>query len=737
MYKKYLLNAPAFIALVLLVACNGGGSSSRAPAVQTGTFVDSAVNGLHYATATQSGTTNAAGEFKYLVGETVSFSLGGIQLGNARGAASLSPLSLLDVSSVEAARQAGVEAELLNRLVLLQSLDQDNNPDNGIDLSGLDASLAEQTLDFSALPDTFAAGEYRRLVNENNGVYRSGTAALNHLLSTLNLQVEVNLPAVDRLDNDGDGVVDQIVNYEYNDRGQLLLITDIDSATNTLIRSAAFEYDQNSNLAAINETYDSLITDQQKQQMFEFDADFGLTHYALVVDGNTLATSDYTYDLVGNLILAETVRDLALLTFTQSAIVAASQFARPLGPLNTLGLPQVFALAGLDPDDHFFHPLAALNAFDVLQTGEVIQARVDDTVFAASSVGLGGTSRRVLIGGEVGGVIVADLLQQIGRPSHPTVATTQLSLITSYEYNAAGQLISQVNTAQQTIDDAPVVGSETSETSGFIYQQGVLSEIQVDYGVVTSGSNSSISSAFRAAQILGAPLESFLLPLENMEQSGSFFNGGFFNGGLSSFLVSYEAQLVRRFQFDINGELTGCEVKLTGDRFAGEFELIETGFAPRSNAPVVSVPYQQASAFMPAGVQAGDLVQDCSPDTGANFDDQGRITRLKQVLETLQSGGGVPDYIRRLFLEGASSPFIAPGFPAITLSIAERQFEYQDGRVSAIKFDRAGDGDFEDFYTYSYSVEGDITSEDRTRDGALIFSRSREYQLRTLPAVPR
>ena len=56
----------------ILSACGSGGSSG--PQIETGVFIDSAVGGLKYQTATQSGLTNSSGEFKYIAGENVTFS---------------------------------------------------------------------------------------------------------------------------------------------------------------------------------------------------------------------------------------------------------------------------------------------------------------------------------------------------------------------------------------------------------------------------------------------------------------------------------------------------------------------------------------------------------------------------------------------------------------------------------------------------------------------------------------
>ena len=83
------------IITTLLAACGGGGSSDNpdtdpetntpSGTVLTGRFIDSPVKGLMYQTPTRSGLTNALGEFAYLEGESVTFYLGGTQLGIALG----------------------------------------------------------------------------------------------------------------------------------------------------------------------------------------------------------------------------------------------------------------------------------------------------------------------------------------------------------------------------------------------------------------------------------------------------------------------------------------------------------------------------------------------------------------------------------------------------------------------------------------------------------------------------
>lgn len=126
-----------------LAACGGSGSSDEK--VSTGVFIDSAVEGLHYETATRSGTTNSLGEYDYLPGETVTFSIGGIVLGSTAASPVVTPLSL-----VAGATNAS-DPVVTNIVRLLLSLDSDDDPGNGITISSdVTTAAAGLTVDFGA-----------------------------------------------------------------------------------------------------------------------------------------------------------------------------------------------------------------------------------------------------------------------------------------------------------------------------------------------------------------------------------------------------------------------------------------------------------------------------------------------------------------------------------------------------------------------------------------------------------
>ncbi|MEJ2621572.1 MAG: hypothetical protein P8163_15295 [Candidatus Thiodiazotropha sp.] len=129
----------SLLGLFVLSGCGGGSGGSSDEEVLTGRFLDSACAGLTYYTESRRGVTNANGEFTYLSGETVVFGLGDLEFPAVTAAHILTPLELAGVEDIN---HTGV----VNMARLLQSLDQDCDPDNGITISG-EALLAATGLE--------------------------------------------------------------------------------------------------------------------------------------------------------------------------------------------------------------------------------------------------------------------------------------------------------------------------------------------------------------------------------------------------------------------------------------------------------------------------------------------------------------------------------------------------------------------------------------------------------------
>jgi hypothetical protein len=166
------------------VSCGGGGSTPSSqeaptpvvieqPAVFTGVFLDSAVEGLSYTTATNNGITNTLGEFNYQANEDVTFSIGGIVLPAVAAKSVLTPLDVMETENIN-------HPSVVNVLRLLQSLDEDGAADNGIKIPEATLELAKGlTVDFAS-PDfesqvadlvQMSGGVHQQLISTEDAVY--------------------------------------------------------------------------------------------------------------------------------------------------------------------------------------------------------------------------------------------------------------------------------------------------------------------------------------------------------------------------------------------------------------------------------------------------------------------------------------------------------------------------------------------------------------------------------------
>ena len=132
----------SFMALAL-VGC-GDMTGTDTMATRTGSFVDSPVQGLYYETETQGGITDEDGMFSYMPGETVTFYIGETVLGRATAESIMTPLHLVEGAEDE------TNTVVTNMGMLMQSLDQDGNTDNGIMISSeVSDIMSNMTIDFN------------------------------------------------------------------------------------------------------------------------------------------------------------------------------------------------------------------------------------------------------------------------------------------------------------------------------------------------------------------------------------------------------------------------------------------------------------------------------------------------------------------------------------------------------------------------------------------------------------
>ena len=157
-------------ASLMLVACGGGGGGSAPETVTilSGKFVDSAVKGLEYSSGGQRGVTDNEGGFKYEKGKKVRFHIGGIDIGETDGNNVLTPVDLVAGATDE------THSTVTNIARLLLTLDDDDDPENGVDINEQVRTAAKSySVNFSQNESDF----------ENDGALQIAIAQLTALTS--------------------------------------------------------------------------------------------------------------------------------------------------------------------------------------------------------------------------------------------------------------------------------------------------------------------------------------------------------------------------------------------------------------------------------------------------------------------------------------------------------------------------------------------------------------------------
>ncbi|MEO9480924.1 MAG: hypothetical protein ABJO28_10105 [Maribacter dokdonensis] len=172
--------------------------------VLTGKFIDAAVQGLFFETATQNGVTNENGEFSYVEGEEITFKVGEVVLGSVIAKEEITPIDIAKVADASASIESPIAK---NIAAFLQTLDDDQDHTNGINLKAdVTATLGVQDVNFSgSISSTLAdivinvsqlTGAYLEIVYPETAAANMATAlgleytpqenlALTHLLPLL------------------------------------------------------------------------------------------------------------------------------------------------------------------------------------------------------------------------------------------------------------------------------------------------------------------------------------------------------------------------------------------------------------------------------------------------------------------------------------------------------------------------------------------------------------------------
>ena len=333
------------ISLALSGCSDGDGKSGQSPFASStetveGVFIDSTVAGLSYRTETQSGMTDADGTFLYVEGETITFSIGRIVIGDTIAGSLLTPIDLVNGAENE------TDPAVTNICRLIQSLDSDCDPENGITITDrIRDELFDITVDFDQPPEEFgnsyeigalfarlnAVGAFE---DGRTGVLRSAEMARDHMRISLR---DTWKKTKTEADNDGDGTIDVINYFTYDSMGRIIkkeTDTDLDDISN---RTQHTEYDSRGNLtkAYLDDNGDGFpentdifrYDDHDNLIRVESDLDGdGATDYLSIrtydsrhhligvkrddnADGRVDSTKKYTRDTTGNLLKIERDND--------------------------------------------------------------------------------------------------------------------------------------------------------------------------------------------------------------------------------------------------------------------------------------------------------------------------------------------------------------------------------------------------------------------------------------------
>lgn len=166
----------------ILTGCSSNNSATKPLAeLKTGVLLDSAVSNIRYRTTSQDSFTDAEGKFSYIDGETVIFSIGKTVFPEVKAEGVITPMALAGNSALN-------NQQVINIAILLQSLDQDGDPSNGIVIPE-GAAAASEAIDFNVPTADFISNTAVISMVTNSGSTNTSLVseqdARTHLKSTI------------------------------------------------------------------------------------------------------------------------------------------------------------------------------------------------------------------------------------------------------------------------------------------------------------------------------------------------------------------------------------------------------------------------------------------------------------------------------------------------------------------------------------------------------------------------
>jgi hypothetical protein len=313
------------------IGCGGsGGGGGGGSAVQTGYFTDGPVQGLAYSTATQSGTTDADGAFQYNDGEVVSFYVGDVLVGQATGAATLSPFDLAGITApqtaVEVRRTINAMyrsyntptpiGQVINIAIFLQTLDDDGDLTNGIQIPDQMHTVATGgSLDFNqtgwAFPYDFAL---RKLIADGRAAglwggtraIRNPAVALDSLYEGLGIVPEIYAVSSQSIDNNADGTVDSGNTLTFDTNGYPTMYELDNDYDGTVDERYTYAWNANGNQTMYERDSNADgVVDYRSTGTFDANGNQTMSEYDSNGDGTVDERYTNTYDANGNQTMSE------------------------------------------------------------------------------------------------------------------------------------------------------------------------------------------------------------------------------------------------------------------------------------------------------------------------------------------------------------------------------------------------------------------------------------------------
>jgi len=200
-----LLKISIILTSILFIGCSGGGDTSNTQQKDMGYLIDSAVEGVEYASSNgDSGFTDSIGGFKYIKNSTVTFNIGGIKLGSIDSLEYDQKVLIGEIVNENRLYDIFDTSETIKLAVFLQSLDEDNNPINGIKITELMRNNFKD--DNLTLIDKSLFEIENMIIQKTNKTPKTTAEAKEHLNSTFK-----SLYNIDLLDINTDNTIQTIV----------------------------------------------------------------------------------------------------------------------------------------------------------------------------------------------------------------------------------------------------------------------------------------------------------------------------------------------------------------------------------------------------------------------------------------------------------------------------------------------------------------------------------------------